>query len=172
MMHGTRYYSDQPEPEHWKNQDRHFSAKVLLVREGEFGKEWMPAFAVGISDPTSADGGGYETGVTNTNGFFNRYYAVLSKHIPTGWGEIGAHAGYQFNRRVDVPLNGPCAGIAWKPVWVQTDWLSLDLIAEYDSRTFNIGFIASVWDDRIEAMFDLQALKWVSFGLRYKMHIR
>ncbi len=172
MMHGISYFDEQPDvPVHWKNQDRHFSAKLLLLREGDFGIEWMPAFVVGVCDPTSGDGGGYETGITNTNGFFNRYYAVVSKHIPTGWGEIGAHAGYQFNRRIDVPINGPCAGIDWKPVWVQSHWLSLDLIAEYDSRTFNIGFIASLWNDHIEAMFDLQALKWVSFGLRYKIRL-
>ena len=79
--------------------------------------------------------------------------------------------GYQFNFRKDTPINAPCAGVDWKPVWVQSKWLSLDLIAEFDSRTFNIGFIASLWNDHIEAMFDLQAMKWVSFGLRFKMHL-
>ena len=173
LMHGTYYYSDQPEPEHWKNQDRHFSAKVLLLREGDFGLKWMPAFAVGVCDPTTGSGGGYETGVSTAgNGFFNRYYAVASKRFETNVGEVSAHVGYQFNRRTDIPMNAPCAGVNWKPVWIQTNWLSLDLIAEYNSRTFNVGFIASLWDDHLEAMFELQALKWVSFGLRYKMRLR
>ena len=173
LMHGINYYDDQPDvPVYWKNQDRHFAAKLLLLREGDFGKEWLPAVAIGVSDPTTGKGD-YLSGVNEKgNGYFNRYYAVATKHFQTNWGEVGAHVGYQFNRRVDIPINAPCAGIDWKPVWIQSKWLSLDLIAEYDSRTFNLGFIASLWDDHIEAMFDLQALKWVSFGLRFKMHLK
>lgn len=174
MMHGTNYYPDQPDvPVHWVNQDRHFAAKLLLIREGDFGKAWMPAVAIGVSDPTTASGGGYGTGVkTSGNGYFNRYYVVATKHFNTGWGEVGTHLGYQFNRRIDYPINAPCAGVDWKPTWIQTDWLTMDLIAEFDSRTFNIGFIAALWNDHLEAMFDLQALKWVSFGLRFKMHLK
>ena len=48
----------------------------------------------------------------------------------------------------------------------------MKLIAEYDSRTFNMGFIASFWDDRIEAMFELMAMKWVNFGVRYKLVLK
>ena len=54
------------------------------------------------------------------------------------------------------------------PVWLDSPAASLKLIAEYDSRTFNMGLIASFWDDRIEAMFELMAMKWVNFGVRYK----
>ena len=49
---------------------------------------------------------------------------------------------------------------------------SVKLIAEYDSRTFNMGFIASFWDDRIEAMLELMAMKWVNFGVRYKLVLK
>lgn len=173
MMHGTNYYPDHPDvPVHWVNQDRHLAAKLLVLREGDFGKDWMPALAIGVSDPTSGRGD-YLSGVnTKGNGFFNRYYVVATKHFNTNWGLVGTHLGYQFNRRKDYPINAPCAGVDWKPTWIQTDWLSMDLIAEFDSRTFNIGFIAALWDDRFEAMFDLQALKWVSFGLRFKMHLK
>lgn len=171
LLHGTNYYPDQPEPEHWKNQDRHFSAKLLVLREGEFGLDWMPALALGAVDPFTGLRD-YLIETKSKNGYFQRFYAVATKHFYTSWGEIGTHLGYQFNRHYYYPINGPCAGIDWKPTWVQTNWLSLDLIAEYDSKTFNIGLIASLWDDHIEAMIDLQALKWVSVGLRYKMHLR
>lgn len=50
--------------------------------------------------------------------------------------------------------------------------ISLQAVAEYDARTFNIGFIASIWQDRFEAMFELVALKWVNFGVRYKLVLR
>ncbi len=63
------------------NQDRHFNAKVLLVREGDFGVSWMLAMAIGLSDPTTGVGADYkETAVSGSgNGFFNRYYAVATK---------------------------------------------------------------------------------------------
>ncbi len=49
---------------------------------------------------------------------------------------------------------------------------SMKLIAEYDSRTFNMGLIASFWDDCLEAMFELMAMKWVNFGVRYKLMLK
>lgn len=184
IMKGTRAVLD-PDAEggsvtiNWVNQDRHFSAKILLFREGEFGVAWMPALAIGVSDLTSASRGGYETGVDDKdNGYFNRYYAVATKHFNTAWGEVGAHLGYQTNqlfvRRKDRVINAPCAGVDWKPVWLQDRgfFSGLDVILEYDSLSVNLGFIASLWGDRLQAMFDLQSFRWVSFGLRYKLHLR
>ena len=156
------------------NQDRHFNAKALLLREGVFGISWIPALAVGFSDPTTGAGGDYtEDHVSGSgNGFFNRYYAVATKHFSTRTGTIGVHIGYQYNKRTDLPMNGPCAAIDWTPVWLNKPNFSLKAIAEYDSRTFNIGFIASIWQDRFEAMFELMALKWVNFGVRYKLQLK
>lgn len=173
IMHGITYYETQPDvPVNWVNQDRHFSAKLLVLREGDFGLGWMPALAVGVVDPFTGARGDYLKETKTKNNSFQRFYAVVSKRFNTSLGEIGTHLGWQLNRHYYYPLNGPCAGIDWKPAWVQTNWLSLDLVAEYDSKTFNLGLIASLWDDHIEAMFDLQALKWVSFGLRYKMNLK
>ena len=160
-----------------RNQDRHFTGRVRLLREGEFGLDWMPALVVGISDPTTGSGGGeYSTGdVTGTgNGYFNRNFVVLTKHFQTPWGEMGAHAGYQFNRRKDYRINAPCAGVNWQPKWLQHRGVldKLDVILEYDSRTVNIGAVASVWDDRFEAMFEFQSFQWVNFGLRYKLRLK
>ena len=58
------------------------------------------------------------------------------------------------------------------PVWLDPPAASVKLIAEFNSRTFNMGFIASFWDDRIEAMFELMAMKWVNFGVRYKLALK
>lgn len=157
------------------NQDRHFNAKALLLREGDFGIPWLPALAVGFSDPVSVatsndylkpdvSGGG--------NGFFNRYYVVMTKHFYTRAGAFGSHVGYQYNRRTDFPMNGPCVAIDWTPVWLDKPNFSIKAIAEYDSRTFNVGFVASLWQDRFEAMFELMALRWVNFGVRYKLHFK
>lgn len=180
VLYGTQKETDPAVSEKtysYTNQDRHFSAKLLVFQEGEFGLNWMPALAMGFSDLTSATGGDYTSGGDDTqNVDFSRWYIVATKHFNTPWGELGAHAGYQTNqlfiKRKDRIINAPCAGINWRPKWLQTDWLTLDLVAEYDSLNFNLGFIASLWHDRVEAMFDLQSFRYVSFGLRYKMCLR
>ena len=162
-----------------RNQDRHFTGRICLFREGEFGLKWIPALTVGVSDPTTgANGGEYITGtdkVSETgNGFFNRYFMVMSKHFCTSWGRIGAHVGYQVNRRKDYPINSPCVGMDWKPIWLQDKGILdyLDVILEYDSRTLNCGVVASIWDNRLEAMFELQNFQWINFGLCYKLRIK
>lgn len=158
------------------NQDRHFTGRICLLREGEFGWDWMPALVVGSSDPVTGTGGDYIDidNVSGTgNGYFNRNFAVLTKHFQTPWGQIGAHAGYQFNFRKDYHINAPCVGVNWQPVWLQQRGIMdrLDVIAEFDSRTVNLGFITSIWENRFEAMFELQNFQWVNFGLRYKIRL-
>lgn len=160
-----------------RNQDRHFVGRICLLREGDFGLKWLPALVVGVSDPTTGSGG-YEyttADVSGTgNGFFNRNYVVLTKHFMTSWGKIGAHVGYQFNQRKDYYINSPCLGVNWSPIWLQHHGIldEVSMIAEYDSRTVNLGFIASIWDNRFEAMFELQNFQWVNFGLRYKLRLK
>lgn len=159
-----------------RNQDRHFTGRVQLLREGD-GFDWMPALVFGMSDPTTGSTNSEYTDadVSGTgNGYFNREFFVLTKHFRTSWGEVGAHAGYQFNRRSDYSINAPCVGVNWKPMWLQDKGIfdSLNCIAEFDSRTLNLGFIASVWDNRFEAMFELQNFQWINFGLRYKLRIK
>ena len=155
------------------NQDRHFIAKVLIAKGNEFGINWLPSIAVGVSDPITSVSGSYAGSDTGAgNGFFNRYYAVATKHFDTKIGAVGAHLGYQYNKRADYPMNGPCAAIDWVPVWLDSPNFSLKAIAEYDSRTFNIGFMASFWEDRLEAMVELMAMKWINAGIRYKFVLK
>lgn len=157
-----------------KNQDRHFTAKVLVFKENEFGLDWIPAFAIGVSDPTTGSGADYTTREIegSGNGFFNRYYAVATKHFTSKIGTFGTHLGYQFNKRTDLPMNGPCAAIDWTPVWLNSPNFSLKAIAEYDSRTFNVGFIASIWREHFDVMFELMAMKWINYGVRYKLQLK
>lgn len=151
-----------------RNQDRHLSAKVLLVNEGDFGIEWLPAFALGVCD---IDKGMFRN---RSNGFFTRFYAVASKSFRTGWGDISGHLGYQYSFRPDYPMNAPCAGVSWQPIWLHDKGIldHVNVVAEFDSRTVNLGFITSVWDNRFEAMFELQNFQWVNFGLRYKLRLK
>lgn len=155
------------------NQDRHFAAKFLLLREGDFFS-WMPALAVGFSDPISATDYGYKYAAEHSSGYFHRIYLALSKHFGTNWGDLSVHAGYQYNPNVAklYHYNGPCAAIKWNPVWLKNRWFNPFFILEYDARTLNLGFISSIYDDHFQAMFELQAFKWISFGLRYKLLLR
>lgn len=178
IIDGSKMPDDDPndplEP-YWKimfNQDRHFYAKIQLLKENEFGWKWVPSIAVGVSDPTTGgiSGDYWDRNVKyGGNGYFNRYYAVATKHFNTKIGEIGVHFGYQYNQRLDYHLNGPCGGLNWRPKWVQNDWVRLNLIAEYDARTFNLGMVASIYKDHFDLMFEWQNLQWISFGIRYKL---
>ena len=163
--------------EYWtimRNQDRHFTGRICLLKEGEFGLNWMPALVVGVSDPTTASG--YDDYISSVSGggYFNRRFIVISKHFETSVGVIGVHAGYQCGHRTDYPINGPCAGIDWTPVWIQNSGIldSLKIIFEYDSRSLNMGLIASIWRNHFEAMFELQNFRWINFGLRYKLRLK
>ena len=151
-----------------RNQDRHLSAKVLFLNEGDFGIEWMPAVALGVCD---IDKGMFRN---RSNGYFTRFYAVASKSFRTKWGGIVGHLGYQYSFRADFPMNAPCAGVSWQPKWLQNKGIldHVNVIAEFDSRTVNLGFITSIWDNRFEAMFELQNFQWVNFGLRYKLRLK
>ncbi len=159
------------------NQDRHFLGRFQVLKEGEFGLKWLPSVVLGVSDPTTASStNGYVDADVegDGNGYFNRNYIAATKHFSTPWGEVGAHLAYQYNRRRDYPLNGPAAGLTFTPAFL-CDRSILDgvrLIAEYDARTFNVGFLASIWENRFEVMFELQACKWVNFGLRYKLGLK
>ncbi len=165
--------------EYWqimRNQDRHLFCRILLLREGEFGFDWLPSFLVGFCDPVTGVGGDYLYGNVKSlgNGYFNRTYFVASKHFSTPYGELGGHAGYQYSVRKDYVINGPCVGVNWKPTWLQDKGIldDLNVIAEFDSRTLNLGCIATIWDGRFQAMFELQNLRWVNFGLRYQLKLK
>ena len=160
------------------NQERHFVGRVCLLREGEFGQNWIPSIVLGVSDPTTGSGDAEYTSFDDVtgegNGFFNRYYLAMTKHVSTSVGMLGFHAGFQLNKRTDYPINGPCGGVSWQPIWLLQKGLldDLNLILEYDSRTIYLGLIASFWKNQFEAMFELQNFRWVNFGLRYKLRLK
>ena len=160
------------QPEWYFNQDRHFAAKFLLVKEGWL-KDWMPSVAVGISDPVTGAGSGEYIGsdISAMNGYFNRMYVVATKHLNTGFGQVGMTLGYQYNLRSDYKLNAPCAAVSWNPKWLNdTDKFvsSFRLIAEYDARTINVGCITSLYRQHFDLMVDLQSFRWISAGLRFR----
>ena len=147
------------------NQDRHLGVKIQVLREGDFGLKWLPSIAVGIND---FDNDFFSSG-SSGNDFFARLYAVAYKPLQTSVGGFGLHVGYHFNNWSYYKLYGPMAAVDWMPVWLQKeDVIKTKIIAEYDARTFNFGAIVSLWRDHFEVMIELQAMKWVSAGFRFK----
>ncbi len=174
LMDGKRM--ENPPNAWWRaqnNQDRHFYAKFLLVKENEFGWKWVPAIAAGVSDPVTGAVNGEYFGSTdkidNQNGYFNRFFVSASKHFNTPVGDIGTHIGYQYSFRTDRPVKGLCGGVNWRPKWLQSEMASLNLIGEYDSRTWNAGMVFTFYKNHFDLMFMLQNMQWVSWGFRYKI---
>lgn len=166
-------------PTNWwrvmKNQDRHFYAKIQLLKEGEFGQNWIPGLAIGVSDPvTGAVNGEYSRsweGINDQNGYFNRFFVAASKHFSTPIGEIGAHIGYQTSLRTDRPVKGLCGGINFRPgwKWINNDWIKFNIIGEYDSRTFNAGLVTTLYKDHFDVLVMWQNLQWFSVSARFKI---
>lgn len=153
------------------NQDRQFAGKAQLIKEGEWWKN-MPAIAIGVNDPTTGTGGDYldmSVSGSKNNGFFNRWYAAITKHINIKHiGELGLHATYLYNKRTDYPLNGIGWGINFRP----NIHKNLNLIVEHDTKTLNVGAIYSLWADHFNFLFELQDGKYVSCGLVYKVNLK
>lgn len=151
------------------NQDRHFAGKIQLIKEGEWW-EYLPAIAVGVSDPTSGGRSDY-LDLNNSslgNAYFHRWFAAVTKHLQTKVGEIGLHATYLKNERLDYPLNGLGWGINFRP----NIHKNLNLIVEHDTKTLNVGAIYSLWADHFNFLFELQDGKYVSCGLVYKVNLK
>lgn len=154
----------------YTNQDRHFAARLNVIKEGEWWKH-MPSIVLGFSDPTTADNDGYKVGNTvdrEGNGFFTRWYVAMTKHYKIkGLGELGVHAAYLYNKRKDNLLNSPAFGVNFRPKFHR----NLNLIAEYDAKTFNIGIVYSLWAEHLNCVFELQQFKYISAGFVYKVNL-
>ncbi len=183
-LHKGEVGSDWPE-ETWgkfRNQDRQFSVRLRVWKEG-WWKSWTPQVVAGLNDLTttmsalendySPDGvGGYG------NGYWNRYFVAATKHVDyPGIGNLGVHAAYVYNRRKDYPLNGPTFGTNFRFGLPRTTLANkaingLNLMAEYDSRTVNVGAEYSFWKDYINAVVELNQGKYISGGLVFKIHLK
>lgn len=160
QKHGKRF----------NNQDRFFSARLRLLKEKQLWK-YMPAIVVGCNDPASMSFGNWEKPALvdgTSNGYFNRYYVAMSKHIRyKKMGEIGLHISYLYGQRYDNKYNGIAIGANFRPFWED----KLNLIIEYDSRNFNCGFQYDLLKYFI-CTVELQDFKYASVGLACRIHLK
>ena len=153
------------DPEKFCNQDRYFSARLRVLKEGQFWKH-MPAVVFGTSDPYTEAGSG-QIAAEVRNGFFCRFYAAATKHFLLGTERFGVTVSYVYNRRVSKHLNGIAAGITYEPSVLP----NLRVIAEYDNRDFAVG-LSYLLFDQLHAQFELQRFKYFTGGLCYKIHLK
>lgn len=163
------------------NQDRNFSVRLRLLKEGQWWK-YMPAIVIGGNDVTTRPNDDSNTNFSSPegtgNGFWNRYFLVATKHLPfKNVGELGVHLAYVYNRRTDYSLDGPAIGVNFRFQLTDNHLLAkiannLNLMMEYDSRTVNCGMEYSFWKDHINAVVELNRCCYFSGGLVFKIHLK
>ena len=156
----------------YRNQDRQFSGRLRVIKEGQFWK-YMPAIVLGGNDVLTRDwqqegtDKGFADPSDTGNGHWNRWYIAASKHLDL-YGDLGIHAAYVYNRRVDYHLDGLALGVNWRPQFHS----NLNLMTEYDSRTVNCGLGYTFWKDHINVVTELNDFKYLSAGIFFKIHLK
>lgn len=160
------------------NQDRSFHGRLRLWKEG-WWKDWTPQVVVGLNDPTSGSWeGGSSSNDQRNNGFFCRYYVAATKHVAwKGKGEWGIHAAYVYNRKEIHHLNGLCVGMNFRldlpdALLCYRILNGMNLLAEYDSQSVNLGLKYSFWKDYVSAVIELNRCRYFSSGLVFKIHLK
>lgn len=163
------------------NQDRNFSGRLRLWKEG-WWKEWTPQIVFGANDPGSFDGNG--GGIVNfnqdygTHNYFNRFFLAATKHINyQNIGELGVHVAYIYSRATGLRYDGPALGANFHFNLPEVSVLQkaingLNLMAEYDARTVNVGFNYAFWKERINLTAELNDGKYFSAGLYFKICLK
>lgn len=162
---------------HMMNQDRNFSGRLRLWKEG-WWMEWTPQIVIGGNDVLhgSDEGGNIGTVEGGGNTFYQRYYVAGTKHL--SWnGEWGIHAAYVYSKRDGHEFNGVAVGADYQFA-LQGDepWQKavngLNLMAEYDSKFVNIGARYAVWKDHINIITELRECKYPSVGVYFKVQLK
>lgn len=156
---------------------------MRLWKEG-WWKEWTPQIVLGANDPgtndrtSEKDYGIGMTGSASGNGHWQRYYLAVTKHLSIrNTGELGIHLAYVYNKRTDYHLNGPAIGANFRFQLLGNQPLmkavnKLNLMAEYDARTMNIGAEYSFWKDYINVVIEFNRCRYFSGGVFFKVHLK
>jgi len=163
-------------PIHMINQDRNFSGRLRLWKEG-WWKEWTPQIVVGGNDVLhgSARGGEIGSVTDGSNTFYQRFYIAASKHLR--WkGNWGIHTAYVYSKRNGHKFNGIALGADYTFSLNETSSFNriinrIKLMTEYDSKHINIGAQYTFWKDHINLIAELKECKYPSIGIYFKVHL-
>lgn len=165
----------------YTNQDRSFNGRLRLWKEG-WWKEWTPQIVLGLDDPASHEsygGGEAKFDGSGMNNYFTRYYLAVTKHFDfRNIGNLGVHVAWVMGRPVHREhYEGVSAGVNFR-FKKEQDCIGnrilngLNLIAEYDALTFNVGGSYSLWKDHINLIAELNDGKYFSGGIFFKIHLK
>ena len=168
---------DRGYPVHMINQDRNFSGRLRLWKEG-WWKEWTPQIVVGGNDVLhgSDEGGNIGTVTNSGNTFYQRYYIAATKHL-SWYGDWGIHAAYVYSKRIGHQFDGVAVGVDYQFALPEASFFhkavnGLNLMAEYDSKFVNIGARYTLWKDHINIITELRECKYPSVGVFFKVHLK
>ena len=165
---------------HMINQDRNFSGRLRLWKEG-WWKEWTPQIVIGGNDVLHGSISGGDIGAVEGNSiygnvFYQRYYVAATKHLSC-YGKWGIHAAYVYGKRIGHQFNGLAFGVDYQfALKGEEPWQKavngLNLMAEYDSKFVNIGAKYALWKDHINIITELRECKYPSVGVYFKVHLK
>ena len=176
---GSAYFPKQSWGK-YTNQDRSFNARFRLWKEG-WWKPWTPQIVLGFDDPGTHEyyGGGNINFNGGGNAWFTRYYLAATKHFDfTNIGTLGAHLSFIANRPSNwKAFNRPAAGTNFRFTLPEVSTLykainGLDLMAEYDAQTVNVGAQYHILKDNINLVAELNDGKYFSGGIFFRIQLK
>jgi hypothetical protein len=143
-------------PDHSHTVDRMLSAKLRVLKE----RKYWPSVVLGVNDVI--------TTVQRGNQYFGALYAVATKNILVKRNEIGFSLGYAapFSYFRDNQFTGIFGGVSFSPSFLR----QLTLMAEYDSRNFNVGG-SVLFFKHLYVFALLQGMESVSGGAALKISV-
>ncbi len=181
-LHGSTYWPEQTWGK-FVNQDRSFHGRLRLWKEG-WWKNWTPQIVLGLNDPGSHEmhGGGDITiggGGGGNHNYHTRYYLAATKHFNfDGIGNLGVHTAYIIGKAMgDEHYKRPSIGVNFRFNTIQDNIHSkilngLNLIAEYDARTINVGGHYSFFKEYFNIVAELNNGRHFCGGIYLKIPLK
>jgi hypothetical protein len=139
-------------PDHSHTVDRMLSVRLQILKE----RKYRPSIVIGAND--------LFTQATKGNQFFGALYAVATKNLTVKKNEFGFTFGYAYPYLSNSQFEGIFGGISFSPSFLR----QLTLMAEYDSKNFNVG--GSVLFFKHLYLFGLlQGMESISGGVAFKI---
>ncbi len=139
----------------FNNVDRAVSLRFRILKE----KSFIPSIVVGSNDILTSNKENYFS-PDNGNKYFGMHYIAASKHFDVNNSKFGIHAAYNILSSTKFSLKYPVSGgITFNPGFAR----NLTLIAEYDTKDFNLGGNILLFNTLFFQFF-VQDMKYISFG--------
>jgi hypothetical protein len=141
-------------PDSMHTVDRMFSGKIRLLKE----RKYWPSIVVGGNDVISTS--------SAYNEYFGAAYIVVTKNFEIKRNLVGGTLGYAYPLFTHSQFSGIFGGIAFSPSFFR----QLTVMAEYDSRNFNIG-ASGLFFKHLYIFALLQGMESISGGISFRFSV-